>query len=503
MGSSPPCPIIPTPKIMALAPAARAWPRLRVEAEGPGPSTHVARFTALADTVAQLYGGGDWPGGEATPAPLPLRLTDTDDRRPEGYTIDLGAAGIHVAAPDDAGFRHAATTLAALLARDRMPQGRIEDWPRLAIRGLHLNFQSYSRLDVDRALQVMETAVGLKLNTLLVEYGGRFPYAARAVPSAAGSLSRDDVRRLGEAAAAHGLRVIPLQQSMAHLEYLLGHPTFADLRESPERDNLICPSNPRSLDLIQTLVGDLIDAHPHSEWIHLGGDEARKIGQCPACATVVSGEGVGGVYGRFMGALARQALERGKRPILWDDTLCAHPDALPHLPNETIIAYWDYIAVSDPTPVVIPRMAHAQGGPRVAHHWAWLAPRRRRQISDVQADVMQAYSKPCNLKSALGDAYLREFGRYLGERFPTWLRALPYLEYYRDKGHDVLCCPTGMGNGDTLDGVPNYARFEENIRTHGDRATAGGALGMVTTHWYDLPPEVLVQSMIHTAQHGW
>ena len=29
------------------------------------------------------------------------------------------------------------------------------------------------------------------------------------------------------------------------------------------------------------------------------------------------------------------------------------------------------------------------------------------------------------------------------------------------------------------------------------------ALGLLTTHWYDLPPDVMVQSMIHTAQHGW
>ena len=67
--------------------------------------------------------------------------------------------------------------------------------------------------------------------------------------------------------------------------------------------------------------------------------------------------GPGELYGRHIGAAARWLLDRGLRPIVWDDTLCAFPDAIEHLPKETIIDYWDYIAVADPTPVLIPRIA--------------------------------------------------------------------------------------------------------------------------------------------------
>jgi hypothetical protein len=311
------------------------------------------------------------------------------------------------------------------------------------------------------------------------------------------------VRRITEAAAYAGIDVIPLQQSLAHLEYLLGSPAFAELREVEERDNLLCPSNPRGVELVRVLAGEIGEAHPAAKWLHLGGDEARKVGRCPVCAEAVRKHGVGGLYGRYLGGLARWTLEQGRRPIVWDDTLCAHPDAIPHLPRETVIAYWDYIAVADPTPVLIPRMSHAAGGPRVAHHWSWLAPWRRRRLSNVQEGVMRAYSQVGNLRSALGRPYLREFRSYLGTGFPTWIRALPYIEYYRDRGHDVLCCPTGLGNGDARDGVPNYGRFEANIRTHGERAAAAAAMGVVTTAWFDMPPEVLVQPLIHTAQHAW
>lgn len=190
--------------------------------------------------------------------------------------------------------------------------------------------------------------------------------------------------------------------------------------------------------------------------------------------------------------------------MVWDDTLCAYPAAFECLPTETILAYWDYIAVADPTPVLIPRMSHACGGPRVAHDWRWSVRPKRGRISDVQAQVMKGYSQAARLNSALGSKFLREFGSYLGQGFPKWIRALPYLEYYQDRGHEVITSPTGMGNGDTVDGVPNFDRFGHNIQTHARRCKENaGALGMITTMWYNLPPELLYQPLIRTAQCAW
>jgi hypothetical protein len=205
-----------------------------------------------------------------------------------------------------------------------------------------------------------------------------------------------------------------------------------------------------------------------------------------------------------MGTLARWLLDRGMRPILWDDTLCAFPDAIGHLPKETVINYWDYIAVADPTPVLIPRMAHAAGGPRVAHDWRWSVTRRRGRLSDVQIGVLKNYSHAARLPGALGGKFMQEFGRYLGKAFPRWVRALPYLEYYQDRGHDVITSPTGMGNGDLKDGAPNFARFNDNIATHARRCKENGkALGMITTTWYNMPPELLFQPLVRTAMCAW
>ncbi len=484
-----PCPIVPVPKRLELGPGHKPWPRdVRVENQSEHGEPLVARYER------ELPGRHD--------GALAVRLM-SGDCKPQGYTLRFQDGALDVTAADSAGFRHALSTLKQVAATGTVPEGRIDDWPALSIRGFHLNFESYRRLDVDRATDLMRVAARFKLNTVLLEYGPRFPFEShREIRDH--ELSIESVERLEQEAVVNGLRVIPLQQSLAHLDYALRQDSLSHLREKPDRHNLMCPLEPESFSFFKSLASEIIARHPGSEWFQIGGDEARKIGHCPRCVAAVRRDGPGAVFGKYIGQIARWVLDQGLRPVVWDDTLCAYPAAIEHLPTETIIQYWDYIAVADPTPVLIPRMAHALGGPRVAHDWSWLVPGQKNRLSDVQRRVMQSYSRAANLKRGLHRDYMKEFGRYLGEGFPKWIRALPYLEYYRDRGYEVITSPTGMGNGDTEDGVPNFERFEHNIRTHAKRCRANGTtLGMITTAWYDMPPELLYQPIIRTAQCAW
>ncbi len=371
----------------------------------------------------------------------------------------------------------------------------------LSVRGFHLNFESYQLMGVEEAIRLMEVAASHRMNVALVEYGPRFPFEEHAYLRAENALSIAEVERINSEAKRLGLEIIPLQQTIAHMEYVLRQDRHAGLRERAERDNLLCPTNPDAMPLMKSLVNEVLARHPNATRFHLGGDEARKIGFCPRCTSRRQQFGIGEIYGRHMGELARMILDGGRRPIIWDDTPCAFPAALDHLPKETIINYWDYIVVADPTPVLIPRMAHIDGAPRVAHDWRWMLPGRRKELSEVQRGVMKHYSHSARLPGVLGKRYMTEFGRYLGDAFPRWVRALPYLEYYQDRGFDVITSPTAMGNGDMVDGRPNIARFEANITTHAKRCKENGrALGMITTAWYNMPPEMLVDRIVLSAR---
>jgi len=485
-----PCPVLPVPKTTDLQPGASPWPRrIDVTARGSLAASFADRFRGV------LSGPGE----------LPMQLVLVDaEAKPGGYKLDLTAGLITVSAADAPGFRHALQTLRQLASEPFMPLGVITDWPDLRLRGFHLNLESYRRMNAHQATAFIETAARFKLNAVLVEYGPRFPFERCPWLRDDLALTFDEIEQLSAAAREHGVELIPLQQSLAHLEYALRHEPLRELRENPDRPNLMCPCHPGSLELFKKLAAEVLARHDHATHFHLGGDEARKVGRCDRCRAALRDGAIGDLYGRYIGEAARWLLDQGVRPIVWDDTLCAYPDAFQHLPKELIIDYWDYIAVADPTPILIPRMAHLEGAPRVAHDWSWTLPNRRGRLAPVQAKVMRDYSSPCRLKSALGRRYMQEYGPYLGDAFPRWIRALPYLEYYQARGHDTVTSPTGMGNGDTADGIPNFERFDHNIQTHARRCKANArALGLITTAWYNMPPELLYQPLLRTAQCVW
>jgi hypothetical protein len=95
--------------------------------------------------------------------------------------------------------------------------------------------------------------------------------------------------------------------------------------------------------------------------LHVGGDEARRLGSCPRCHAAVAGgagaggDGVAGLYGRHTGAVCAGLLERGLQPIVWSDMLEHHPAAERYLPPETAIMYWNYTPFRSSRPLAIDR----------------------------------------------------------------------------------------------------------------------------------------------------
>ena len=66
--------------------------------------------------------------------------------------------------------------------------------------------------------------------------------------------SEEEVGKVLAAARANGLDVIPLVQTFGHLEYVLKHSQFKELREDPDNYMDLCPLNPSSMPLVQELI---------------------------------------------------------------------------------------------------------------------------------------------------------------------------------------------------------------------------------------------------------
>jgi hypothetical protein len=464
---------------------------------------------------------GDTPasvcGFYAESLSLPIRnnlkklLFSKADVPPEGYELEIGLDRIEVGASDDRGYVNALRTIKQLADGNVLPIGHVRDYPSLSLRGFHVNFDSFIQMSAEDAKNLIKAAAKLKLNTILFEYGPRFPFRRHSVIRSPSALTAEEVKEVVGFAAENHMEVIPLQQSIGHLRYLLMHDDYADIREPPSDYfkaegkpyslSQVCPMNPRSFEVITDLMTEIIELHRDSKFFHIGADETRQLGMCPECKAEEARTGKAGVYLKLVNKVCEWLHEKGKTPILWDDILCAHPEALNSLNKNAWLMYWDYWTMSDPSPRVIARGTRSVGYDR---RWLdeWFDELPAKWLPSILEDTPRGEGK--SLEDDLGTKYLDYFRKYLGDGYPKYLKAFPYLEFYQDHGYEVIAAPTAIGNHERWHGLPNFVRFIPNIHAFAQRCIKNGKVpGMITTAWYNYPPEILYLGLIATAKFTW
>jgi len=224
----------------------------------------------------------------------------------------------------------------------RIPCVTIRDWPELALRGIHYDLKGVMPT-FDALMQSLVEISHFKLNCILLEYEDKFPWSRESGLGSALALSERQLRHFLEAASARHVRVIPLVQTLGHVEMVLQHRTYARFREVPDNFYQYCPSQPGSVKLVRRLVDEVAAFHPDEPLFHVGADEAWLLGACPRCKRAVTKIGKNGLYLKHMEPVWRHVLSLGKQPVMWDDMLRHFSDReLGRVPRDVVLMYWLY-----------------------------------------------------------------------------------------------------------------------------------------------------------------
>jgi hypothetical protein len=416
----------------------------------------------------------------------------------EEYKVNIGTKRIDIKAGSEKGVEYAMQTLWQVAANEKLPTGSIEDRPSLKIRGFNINFGSFLQMGIEDALKALEAASDLKLNAILIDYAVRFPYDKHKRIATNLTLTKEDLKRLNARAKELKLQLIPVQQTIGHLDYILEHDHYKRFRENKESKSQICPLNPDSLELVKELLEEMIEAHPGIKYIDIGADEARSLGKCPACEEKVKKHSVSRLYIDYINLICEFVISKGLTPIMADDILCAHPESIDLLDRRMIIQYWDYWTVSKLSPYFVAR--HAKRGITCDIGWEkeW-----KDELNDLESSIVRDFAKKISFEKELNENFMKIFGPYLGNEFPKRIKGFPYLEFYLDKGFKVLGSPTALANGDNYHMLPNYWRFIPNIRAFAERCIETGAEGILTTSWYNYHPFMFHLGIGATAQFAW
>jgi hypothetical protein len=370
----------------------------------------------------------------------------------EAYLLDCSPDRIELSAFTKTGIIRGIQTLRQLAREDAFGACVIEDEPALAIRGFHLDFRPKS-YRLEYLLRTIDRLAELKYNFILLEWENKFPFARRPEVVHPEALTVDDIAELKARCAKYAIEIMPLVQTFGHLQFALCVPGNAHLREVPGDPSEICPLKDEAVELVKDLVRDLIDAHPESRYVHLGADEAFVMGTCPACKANCEKVGRSTHFISHMRKIVQVVLDAGKVPVMWNDMLIAHPEAVDLLPREIVMLDWHY---------------HAFG--------MW--------TDEVAAWQHQGPFTAETLKDA-PEVFKREFGSFVAGTHrsdPRKLRSFPYTRYFMEKGFDVIVGPSSCCWGDPGTS-PNHATHVPNVWGSAASAALDGALGCILTSW--------------------
>lgn len=308
---------------------------------------------AAADALAARTGLGPF----LAPDGAPLALVEDPTLPAEGYAIDVAPDGIRLAHADPTGLFHGAITLLTLAHTHdgHLPCGRIEDAPRFAWRGQHLDCARhfFAPATITRLLDLMAL---LKLNRFHWHFaddeafrlevdcapdlwkGTAFRGEGCAVPGvfgggirSGGTYSKRDVAAIVAHAAALGIGVLPEIEVPAHAFGLCAvRPSLRDPDDTGSEvsvqgypRNVVNPALPATWDLLLPLASEVASLFPLGI-LHLGCDELPPDtwAGSPAVERLKAAEDLetrDDIQGWTMARLAAHLAAQGIRPAAWEE----------------------------------------------------------------------------------------------------------------------------------------------------------------------------------------
>lgn len=268
---------------------------------------------------------GPWQFIVGTAAPPKLRTGAT-------YALEVGPAGIGADARDAIAMRHAWYTLLQLLEAQSdgdgklafvVPEVKVQDWPAIGFRGLHLCvFYESTPLALEKAIRL---AAFFKFSHVVLEFWGMLRLETRKELSWPQAWTKSQAGRLVDLARSLGLEVIPMFNCWGHASASrVKYGRHVVLDQNPrlapwfEPDGWTwCLSNPQTRSLLCAVCDELIEWAGPGRYFHIGCDEAYSHATCEFCrqADPVA------LFAEHVNHLASHLRQRNRRAIMWGDAL--------------------------------------------------------------------------------------------------------------------------------------------------------------------------------------
>jgi hypothetical protein len=281
--------------------------------------------------------------GGARPADILLERVQTFAAEPQGaYHLSV-SENARVTASTASGLFYGAQTLAQLVDPDgAIPRVEISDEPAYPLRGLQYDVARGQTVPMEWWKRLIRELARCKLNMLVIY--GENDYAFEAYPflGREGTFTPEKARELSDYARQYHVQLVPQFESLGHASAVLRHEELADLREAGHTW-VFCTTNPDTWMFLDTVYGELARQFPHSQYIHVGGDEFEThFGRCEQCRAFIAEHGRNALYAEHMNRLNALCEKYDREMLFWPSHEGWTLESIDLLDTDCIPTEWIY-----------------------------------------------------------------------------------------------------------------------------------------------------------------
>ncbi len=262
----------------------------------------------------------------------------------QGYVLDVSPSSILVAGKDIAGLFYGAQTLRQLVVPS--PGGAeilgvsVRDWPALRYRGVQVDMSRGPVPKLSYLESIVRRIAQFKMNQLYLYMEDSFRLQGQPLWGVlSDTLTRADWNTLVTYAARYHVTLVPSTENCGHLHKILRFEQYTGLAERPH-GFVLAPQDPHELSFLNDMYKQMVPVFP-SQIYHIGCDETFGLGKGRSKA-LIDKEGYGKVYVDNLIRVAKLVESYNKQVMFWGDIAVEHPDMIPSLPKNLIVATWTY-----------------------------------------------------------------------------------------------------------------------------------------------------------------
>lgn len=280
---------------------------------------------------------------------IPANLGDSALSSGEGYVLLVHRQSIDILAAAKTGIFYAVTTLLQLIKKERtgyyVKQVAIADYPSMKMRGISDDISRGQISTMSNFKKIIRFLAMHKMNVYMPYIENEFAFKSfPGFSKGRDPLTSAQVAELDAYGKVYHVQIIPIFETLGHMEDVLRKPQFEKYAEFPGATCLNISSDSAFL-FMKKLLTEIAPAFS-SQYFNMAADESFDVG-LGASKKLVDSLGIAQADAQYYIKLYKVLKSLGKKVMMYGDIILKNPQILKEIPKDIIIVDWHYGASFD------------------------------------------------------------------------------------------------------------------------------------------------------------